>query len=485
MDVLDFPNYVPLLRENTTFLTRLDAFVHYYGDQGRLNLVAYFFIVAKWSVFGMQVPIWQTARFLEMWLIVTAAYIVLRHLGLSRFGAVSGSALFVVAPAAMIGWERLSIGEPLGTMLTLLATHMAAGYQSDERWRARALVIVALLLAIVFTKEILLIVVPFVLAVACSLGYGHFQALRPSRRNTYLVALTGAVLVVASVPIAWVALHAKSDALASQYGKAAITVEQILAPLLLFSVPGYSLAFPGLPVLLLLADLVFAGILAVGWWLTLTRAADKSEARRRLVFPLLLLLPGALIYIPWKNLQSSYGLPFLLAPAFLLGQALTALESNQGRVLFLIRALTIAALAACGISAHRYGRYYLALQRVNADVAARIAAVSNQDSTLFTVTSWSRLARVGPGPTMGRYVLATTGRPLATPIRDILCGQLDSALQGSSRVLIVSYDFRCGSLPHPDESIRQSFQYLDLSTLELGIDSVRADLLLPRPKGVP
>jgi len=481
MDVLDFPNFVPLLRDNPTFLTRLTALVHYYEDQGRLNIIPYFFIVAKWSLFGMHMALWQTTRFIQMWLIVIGAYVVLRDLRVSRFGAVSGSALFVVAPAAMIGWERLTIAEPLGTLLLLLATHLAARYQADERWRLRALSIVVALLAIAFTKEMLLVVVPFVLAVACSLSPdGRFEPMRATRRNSYLVALAGAVLLLAAVGIAWVALHAKADALAGQYGKAAISIEQVLAPFLLFSVPGYSLAFPGLPVLLLLADLGFVVILALGWGLALTRAADIPEALRRLGIPLLLLLPGALIYIPWKNLQSSYGLPFLLAPALLLGYALTALEKYRVRGLVPIQALTIVALAACGISAHRYGSQYLALQRVNADVAARIAGSSDQDSTLFTVTSWSRLARVGPGPTMGRYVLATTGRALATPVRDILCGQLDTALRAGSNLLIVSYDFRCGSLSRPDWSIRRYFPYLDLSTLRLGVDSVRADLLLYR-----
>jgi hypothetical protein len=478
MDVLDFPNFVPLLRVNPTFLTRLKAVMLYYEDQGRLNVIPYAFIVTKWSVFGADMRLWQTARFIQMWLIVASAYLVLRDLRVNRFGAVCGSALFVVAPAAMIGWERLTIAEPLGTLLILLATHVAAGYQADERWRLRAVSIVALLLAIGFTKEMLLVAVPFILAVACTLGAdGRFQPIRASLRNRYLVGLASAVVFLAAVVILWVALHAKTEALAGQYGKATLSIEQVLAPLLLFSVPGYSLAYPGLPLLLLFADVVFVIILATGWWLSLSRAADKPEVRRRLGLSLLLLLPGALIYVPWKNLQSSYGLPFLLAPAFLLGYALTALEAHGRWGLRLIRTLTLIGLASCAISAHRYGRQYLALQRVNAGVAERIAAFSAQDSTVFTVTSWSRLTRVGPGPTMGRYVLATTGRPLATPIRDILCGQLDTALRTSSRLLIVSYDFRCGTLPHPDESIRRSFQYLDLTTLELGIDSVRADLL--------
>src|SRR5690349_18124474 len=66
-DVWDFGEFIPLLRSNPTFLTQLQALFRYYvEDQGRLNVVPYFFIVAKWFFFGWHVPLWQTARFLQM-----------------------------------------------------------------------------------------------------------------------------------------------------------------------------------------------------------------------------------------------------------------------------------------------------------------------------------------------------------------------------------------------------------------------------------
>src|SRR5918995_1090241 len=170
-DVEDFGEFLPLLRNNPTFLAQLKALLRYYvEDQGRLNVVPYFFIVTKWLFFGWHVPLWQTARFLEMWLIVIGVYVVLRELGVARFGALCGAALFVVAPPGMAAWVRLTVAEPLGTLLLLLATHLAIGYQQDERWRLRAIGIVLLLLATAFTKEMLLAAVPFVLAVACSRG---------------------------------------------------------------------------------------------------------------------------------------------------------------------------------------------------------------------------------------------------------------------------------------------------------------------------
>src|SRR5215211_5649626 len=59
-DVWDFGEFLPLLRDNPTFLTQLKALSRYYvEDQGRLNVIPYFFIVAKWHFFGWNVPLWQ------------------------------------------------------------------------------------------------------------------------------------------------------------------------------------------------------------------------------------------------------------------------------------------------------------------------------------------------------------------------------------------------------------------------------------------
>jgi len=482
-DMEDVGEFLPLLRNNPTFLTQLKALLRYYvEDQGRLNVIPYFFIVTKWFFFGWNVPLWQTARFLQMWLIVAGVYIILRDLGVARFGALCGAALFVVAPPGMAAWVRLTIGEPLGTLLFLLATRLAIGYQKVERWRMRAGAIVFLLLAIAFTKEMLLAVVPFVLAVACSRSPdGRFERFRASPRNRYLLARAGTVLSIAAIAILWVALHGNTDAAARQYGKVALSVYQSLAPLILFLLPGYSLTGPVFPRTLVIADEVFLAILAGGWWLALRSAADKSEMRRRLAAPLLLLLPGVLVYVPWDVLQVNYGLPFLLAPAFLLGYALTSLESHYQRRRVLIRALTILVLVSSAISAHRFARRDLALQQVNAGVAGRIAASTFQDSTLVAVGRLPSLTSMGPGPTLGRYVLATTGQPVVGPVRNILCTELEPAMHASSTLLIVSYHFRCGSLSHPDASIRRYFRYLDLSTLSLSADSIRADLLLHNP----
>jgi hypothetical protein len=330
----------------------------------------------------------------------------------------------------------------------------------------------------------LLVAAPFVLALACCRSPdGRFEPFRASDRNRYFVGLSVTMLSVTAMAIVWVALHANADALAGQYGKGAVSGYQFLAPLILFLLPGYSTIGSVFPGTLVIADQVFLAILAGGWWLAFRSAVDKSEMRRRLGIPLLLLVAGALAYVPWEGILVAYGLPFLLCPAFLLGYALTSIESYYKRRVVLIRALTTLVLVSCAIGAHRAARRTLALQHVNAGVAARIAASTAQDSTLVTVGRPPRRPWMGPGPTLARYVLATTGHPVVKPVRDISCAELDPALLASSKLLIVSYSYRCGSLSHPDVSIRRYFRYLDLSNLALSLDSVRADMLLHDPGG--
>jgi hypothetical protein len=193
-----------------------------------------------------------------------------------------------------------------------------------------------------------------------------------------------------------------------------------------------------------------------------------------------LLAPGAVAYVPWNGVQSSYGLPFLLAPAFALGYGLTALESRHRRIVVSSRAAVILMLIFCAMSAHYFSRESLALQRVNAEVANVIGTSRGQDSILVAVLGRPRLESNGPGPTLARYVLAMTGRPPLTPVRDISCQDLARGFESTSTVLVVSYSSWCGSLPKPDRTIRRYFRYVDLSTLRSSIDSVRVDLQLHR-----
>src|SRR5262245_61410373 len=70
-DILDFSEFLPLLTGAGGFLSRLSALNDYYVHQhGRLNLLSYAALAAKWSVLGDSPMLWQWLRFIEMGLLV-------------------------------------------------------------------------------------------------------------------------------------------------------------------------------------------------------------------------------------------------------------------------------------------------------------------------------------------------------------------------------------------------------------------------------
>ncbi|HEU5357701.1 MAG TPA: hypothetical protein VFU45_01180, partial [Gemmatimonadales bacterium] len=65
--ILDFSEFLPLLKGQGGFVARLGALVHYYlFEHGRLNLASYVALSAKWTVLGAEPTRWQWARFVEM-----------------------------------------------------------------------------------------------------------------------------------------------------------------------------------------------------------------------------------------------------------------------------------------------------------------------------------------------------------------------------------------------------------------------------------
>ena len=322
--MVDFGDFLPLLRNNPTSLTQLKALLRYYvEDQGRLNVIPYFFIVTKWFLFGWHVPLWQTARFLQMWLIVTGVYVVLRqprcrpfrrpmrcrtvcsrpsrHDGLGKTDSGRATRYSPASPGDTSG-DRISAGRVAGACgLSALSCCFWQWHSrrrccwwpclSCSRWRAAA----AQTDVSSRSEPVTAIVTWSVLPARCSRWQQWPSCGSHSMRKQMLYA--------------------------GQYGKVALSGDHILAPLVLFLLPGYSTHRFCFPRILLIADEVFLAILAGGWWLAFRSAVDKSEMRRRLLIPLLLLLPGALAYVPWDAIQVEYGLPFLLSPAFLLGYA--------------------------------------------------------------------------------------------------------------------------------------------------------------------
>ncbi len=313
----DFGEFLPLLRNNPTFLTQLEALLRYYvEDQGRLNVIPYFFIVTKWLFFGWHVPLWQTARFLQMWLIVTGVYVVLRELGVARFGALCGAALFVVAPPGMAAWVRLTAGRA-----TRYSPASPGDTSGDRISAGRSLALAGYRHCLVASGN------GIYQGDAAGRGAFRARAWRAAAAQTDVSSRSEPVTAIGTWSVfparcsrwqQWPSCgsHSTRKQMPTQGNMVRSTVssEAFLAPLILFLLPGYSIIGSALPRTLIIANEVFLAILAGGWWLAFRSAVDKSEMRRRLVIPLLLLLPGALAYVPWDGHTSRVWFAFPPSP---------------------------------------------------------------------------------------------------------------------------------------------------------------------------
>jgi hypothetical protein len=243
-DVLDFSEFLPLLQREKSLLDRFSALLTYYAEEhGRFNVLPYALTALKWTLLGSNPALWQLTRFIQMLLIVIGVFLLLKQLGIPIQGAVTPSLLFITAGTASPGWIRLTMAEPFGTMLLLGVAWLACGYSEAPRWRRRGILIAVLLLACVLTKEMFVAIVPFVLLLALS-GRNEYYAVVSGPKARWLLALSAACILLASLPIVFLAIQAPPQAFAGLYGSVPPRTSHFALNLLLFSLPESAVVLP-------------------------------------------------------------------------------------------------------------------------------------------------------------------------------------------------------------------------------------------------
>lgn len=346
-DLIDFPVTLELLQRNDGLLARVQAYTSTYLAEGRFNPVAYLAMAAQWSLFGLHVRAWQVARFGIMSAIVVCGYLILRRMGMTRTGAMTGAAAYVLAPTATRGWSWLTSAEPLGTLLILGATAVTlASNPTSRRRRLGAPVLVATLLALaVLTKEMLAAgcLIPALVAWAV----GRMQTTVESRRHAGWLVLAGwAGVAIALVPVAYAYLQAPAEAYATRYASAGIAGVDLIGSFWSAAVP-----FAPLPGTLMLGIVLvgYVGLSVFGW--ALLARSGAFATRRLLSVGLGLPALGMLAYAPWPSYSIGYALPFLFGGAVLVAGAVTGLQraSRPVRLLSMGFGALLLAYAASGV----------------------------------------------------------------------------------------------------------------------------------------
>ena len=459
-DMVDFSEFLPILRANESFRSRFVGMVDYYASHGRLNVVVYFFLALKWSLFGANVVAWQVARAAQMLVLTLATYALLRRLNIQSTGAALGAGLMVVSAPAARAWIRLTMAEPLGATAIVVAAICGTFYQASTRWVRLAAVISALVALTLLTKEMLIAAVPLVLFLSwCRLPDGRFGWPSASPRNVGLLVVVLLATAVAVLPIAVVAVRAAASAYVSAYGSLPAGPLDLLRLELFTLIPFVALGDP-MPLGLVLADLCYFGLLMIGLRLFAESQENQGCFRAILLIGLVHPLIGATVYLPWPAYQWFYSVPFLIGPAVLLGAAVMGVErvARRWRVIaYAACGCVLASMASDSLRFSRRSEAYQSLVHAAVDV---VADLPGRDSVLVAAREIPKDAWQAFGQTLARYGNATD-RPFPTTL-DVSCETARRRAQnpGERNVLLV-FSSHCPFAGSPQVVIRREFDWLD------------------------
>jgi hypothetical protein len=475
-DILDFSEFLPILQGESTFASRLASLIRYYAQEhGRFNVLPYALLALKWTFFQDNSVLWQTARFAQMSLVVVGAFLVLTRLGIPRRAAVVPALLFITAGTAAPGWTRLTMAEPLGTLLFLAAALLACGYPESTAWKQRALGISGLLVAAVLAKEMLVGVIPFVLLLALRNPLGSARGTPWSPQAGWLIVSVGAGVAAAALPIVLLAIQAPPQAFAGLYGEAPPRVSHFVLNFLLFSLPASPVLLAQNMQSFLLTNYLFFVLITFGYWQALrARIVDRAWLVLSGI-ALTLPLAAAVLYLPWPQVQPFYGLPYLMGSSILLSQALAGTENGPPVARWFGRLASALILVGTATTSQRLATMSFAQREQQFQVARYIAESQPLDSLRFAVRKRPPVAWEGTGPTLGRYTEAVfnTSRLAAA---DILCDDArELLLNPPARTLLISVSFECGPLPSPQHVVVGRYRYISWPVLGIREDSIRAD----------
>jgi hypothetical protein len=480
-DILDFSEFLPLLRDPTSLVGRVAALVGYYAEEhGRLNLASYVGLALKWTFLGDSPVLWQWARFVEMGLLVAGVYLVLRRLALRPLGALAGASLFVVSRVAGEGWTRMTMGEPLGLLFVLGALYIAAGQRRSERPLYTAVTAGILLALGVLAKEMLAGLVPLAWLIGTGIDdEGRLGRPRFDTVGRQWLFWTAVLPLGAFFAALLVALGGGSESFTALYGVGGGGVSGFLR---LMARPWFVQGMrPGLEALLIPGNTLLVGVILAGFGPQVLRADRRAELVWPGIAALGLTLAFAILYIPWPYVNLYYALPFLLGVALIYGMAID-------RLVLLGRGARIGALlawvgliASAGAATEHAAAQAIARQQVNGEVVQQLSSIPSATRIVVARRALPPVAWIGTGPTLRRYALATGTARRFPPTNDLLCQDVAQVLRaGIGRTVIVNEPTQCGPLPATSLRAERHFRYVWMTWLGAGVaqDSLVTELLL-------
>lgn len=479
--VLDFSEFLPILRREHNVLTQFFALVDYYlNEHGRLNVVSYAALALKWTLLGDSPMLWHWLRFVQMGVLVGGVYLLARRLGASWMGAAAGASLLVCARTAQEAWVRVTMGEPLGLGFMLGAALVV----TDPRWVTRspggaAAATGALVAAAILAKEMLVAWVPALLLLgACYQEGGVLGPPQWTPRLRRLVTAVGVATLLSCIAVLLAASARSAEGFTASYRMEGVSLHRLVANWNQMVMPentsGRSSWWLQRP------NILFAVTCLSGLAVAFSRLEGRRHAWLVTGVGVALSAAGALVYLPWPYFSPFYAVPFLVGPSLLLATAVTAVERHVPRVRWAAYAGAASVALLVAMASAYMSRVTIAQQQVNGDLAQLLPRYASADSILVAQPFRPQQTWQGWGPTLVRYALSVGAASQLPRAVDVGCRDIPYLLQGRlGNAVLISYSYYCGSTPGATLRLRRSFTFLDYVTLSVGTDSVGADLFAP------
>jgi hypothetical protein len=447
LPLTDFGMFLAARGNSGSFFSQYAGLSSYYIGEGRFCLIIYLYLTAGAAAFGTWAAGWHWSFFVFNVAALLAARSFLLRVGVNRLAILVALALWsTMGPTAEL-WIRPA-GEPIVLVLFFVSLHAALNFHEAEDWKKRTLIIAVCGVAIVFTKEILICLLPVVWLVSrLSYAEGEWRLAPWSGRDFYLFRVVASSVAVALVPVAYVALHASKASYAAQYSTAVPRLSLALIRL-------ETVLVPSAPRLHWLARLgndpawVMIRTLPNVVWIVMIGLAVAFEKRGRILWPLAIgltwVLLGVTAYMPWPSEGMFYMMPFALGTMFIAAHAFSrplAKGSKHRRAVlgvasFLILVASVEARST--VDQHRLRA------TLNADVIDSIAARGGARVLIAALPT--------PQPGTGGWAHHITGFSSVSKgmrvgsWRDMSCADAKKALVETPGAVVISMAGGCGPI---------------------------------------
>lgn len=454
LPLTDFGTFLPLLDKSQSLSSQTMTMVAYYVNEGRLCIFPYLLFVFAGNAFGMWAPGWFWTYFALNAAVIVLGWMVMRRTGLGRPATVLALALWTTMSATPEVWIRPT-GEPIALIFFLVALLFAVNYGDAVDWRRRAWIIAACSVGIIFSKEMLAVLLPAGLLLS-RLGFdGHVWRWRAwSGKDTYLLVVAGGAVMLSMIPIGYVALTAPAGNYAARFGDATSPFGLVLRRLEIVLIP----TMPALGRLARVAKdpawtllLVLPGLL----WIRMI-LGGLVKGGKSVVWPVaiagLWVVLGIASYIPWPGGDAFYMVPFAFGAMFGAGHVLNSLMNDGRWAKVGVMAVSILLICISSVESRTVVQRYRLRAQLNGSLIEHIARGGDPRFLVAAVRFKPDEERWGWARNLEGFAKFATGTTVGHST-DLTCDEARRALERNAGLVVVSRERVCGKLSEASVAI--------------------------------